>query len=435
LNTALTVERPPAHAAPAAPLRRAVFVDPASRNLLALAQRVSVADVTTLLVGPTGAGKEVLARVLHESSNRRHGPFVAINCAAIPEQLIESQLFGHEKGAFTGAQRAHRGLFEQAEGGTLFLDEIGEMPVHLQAKLLRVLQERQVVRLGSEEAVPVNVRLVAATNRDLRQAIAQREFREDLYYRIATFRLRLLPLAQRPGDILPLALQFLSLHPAPMGSRGGWQVTPEAQQLLTQYGWPGNVRELENVMRRAVVISNDGVIGPDQLMFDDWLDAGEGEAWTAPAAAPLATPAWSVAPVMRPVTPSPAAPASFSAPVAPVAPVAPAEAHAPMAAADAFVHSSPALAAPATWQGDALGTTLAATPADTLEVDAAPAVPADLHSATRHNELRIILATLAATRSRAEAALRLGISPRTLRYKLAQMRAQGLVTEAEGSFA
>ncbi len=415
--------------APTAPaVRRAVFVDPASRNLLALAQRVSVADVTTLLVGPTGAGKEVLARVLHESSNRRHGPFVAINCAAMPEQLIESQLFGHEKGAFTGAQRAYKGLFEQAEGGTLFLDEIGEMPVHLQAKLLRVLQERQVVRLGSEEAVPVNLRLVAATNRDLRQAIAQREFREDLYYRIATFRLRLLPLAQRPGDILPLSLQFLSQHPAPAGSRGGWQVTPEAQQLLTQYGWPGNVRELENVMRRAVVISNDGVIGSDQLMFDDWLDAGEGEAWTAPAAstvtaAPAPAPIAALAASL--VSASPLVSAPTFQPLVPVAPVA---APAPLASAATY-------AAPAPWQGEPVCTTLAATPADIPQADAAPTAPADLHSATRHNELRIILATLSATRSRAEAALRLGISPRTLRYKLAQMRAQGLVTEAEGSLA
>ena len=435
--------------APTAPaVRRAVFVDPASRNLLALAQRVSVADVTTLLVGPTGAGKEVLARVLHESSNRRHGPFVAINCAAMPEQLIESQLFGHEKGAFTGAQRAHKGLFEQAEGGTLFLDEIGEMPVHLQAKLLRVLQERQVVRLGSEEAVPVNVRLVAATNRDLRQAIAQREFREDLYYRIATFRLRLLPLAQRPGDILPLALQFVSQHPSPSGNRGGWQVTPEAQQLLTQYGWPGNVRELENVMRRAVVISNDGVIGPNQLMFDDWLDAGEGEAWCAPAAAPVATalapatvtaiaPAPIAAPAASLVSASPLVSAPTFPALVPVAPVAPVAAPAPLASAatDAFVHSATTFTAPAPWQGEAICTTVAATPAATPQADGAHAAPSDLHSATRHNELRIILATLSATRSRAEAALRLGISPRTLRYKLAQMRAQGLVTEAEGSLA
>ncbi len=353
--------------------RRAVFVDPASQHLLALAQRVAAADVTTLLVGPTGAGKEVMARVLHESSARRSGPFVAINCAVLPEQLIESQLFGHEKGAFTGAQRAHKGLFEQAEGGTLFLDEIGEMPFHLQAKLLRVLQERQVTRLGAEAAVSVNVRLVAATNRDLRQAIAQREFREDLYYRIATFRLRLLPLAQRPGDILPLAMQFVSQHPCP---GAGWQLTPPAQEMLLQYAWPGNVRELENVMRRAVVISPDGVIAPAQLMFDDWLDTVDTTGPMPLAQAPVATTA-------------PAAPASPSLAGA-------GESQAFLAAADAM-----------------------ATPVGS-------ALPADLHSAVRHNEHKIILATLAATSSRNEAAQRLGISPRTLRYKLAQLRAEGL---------
>ncbi len=368
--TATTVDCPtnPAKAA----VRRAVFVDPASRQLLALAQRVSAADVTTLLVGPTGAGKEVMARVLHESSPRRAGPFVAVNCAVLPEQLIESQLFGHDKGAFTGAQRAHKGLFEQAEGGTLFLDEIGEMPFHLQAKLLRVLQERQVTRLGSESAVPVNVRLVAATNRDLRQAIASREFREDLYYRIATFRLRLLPLAERPGDILPLAVQFVSGHRCPGAE---WQFTPQAQQMLVQYGWPGNVRELENVMRRAVVISPDGVIGPAQLMFDDWL--GE-----------------------EPLTAS-----TF---------------HAPQAA-DTFV---PPVAAPS----------FAMAPLEACEpepVMQASVTPADLQSAVRQNEHQIILATLAATSSRNEAAQRLGISPRTLRYKLAQLRAQGLSMQAD----
>ncbi len=386
----------PAAPAPQAPVpgagvRRAVFVDPASRHLLALAQRVSAADVTTLLVGPTGAGKEVLARVLHESSPRRHGPFVAINCAAMPEQLIESQLFGHEKGAFTGAQRAHKGLFEQAEGGTLFLDEIGEMPVHLQAKLLRVLQERQVVRLGSEAPVPVNVRLVAATNRDLRQAIAQREFREDLYYRIATFRLRLLPLAQRPGDIIPLAMQFVSQHACPAGQ---WHITPEAQQMLAQYAWPGNVRELENVMRRAVVISADGLIGPGQLMFDDWLDAAEAEPWPV-AGASLPTQgvaAVSAPPVSSPPVHTPPLAAAVAMP-------------APMPAAPVFM-STPS-----------------------------PEPAADLHSAARHNEHRIIVATLAATASRTEAAQRLGISPRTLRYKIAQLRAQGLAVEAEGGLA
>ena len=380
--TATTVDCPTNHAKAA--VRRAVFVDPASRHLLALAQRVSAADVTTLLVGPTGAGKEVMARVLHESSPRRAGPFVAVNCAVLPEQLIESQLFGHDKGAFTGAQRSHKGLFEQAEGGTLFLDEIGEMPFHLQAKLLRVLQERQVTRLGSEASVPVNVRLVAATNRDLRQAIASREFREDLYYRIATFRLRLLPLAQRPGDILPLAVQFVSAHRCPGAE---WQFTPQAQQMLVQYAWPGTVRELENVMRRAVVISPDGVIGPAQLMFDDWLDDG-----------PLPTPA------------------AVSHPMVHAAQI-----------ADAFV---PAVLAPSfpVPCAEALETHDVFQATESSEL---MSTPADLHSAVRQNEHQIILATLAATSSRNEAAQRLGISPRTLRYKLAQLRAQGLSMPAD----
>ena len=394
MNTAIHAEfeaaaqTAPAAAKAAAP-RRAVFVDPASVHLLALAQRVAAADVTTLLVGPTGAGKEVMARVLHESSPRRAGPFVAVNCAVLPEQLIESQLFGHDRGAFTGAQRAHKGLFEQAEGGTLFLDEIGEMPFHLQAKLLRVLQERQVTRLGSEGAIAVDVRLVAATNRDLRQAIASREFREDLYYRIATFRLRLLPLSQRPGDILPLAIQFVSQHRCPGAE---WQFTPQAQQMLAQYAWPGNVRELENVMRRAVVISPDGVIGPDQLMFDDWLDDGATQAWakTVHASARSAPVTAMADETVQPPTPAPLS-------------------------ADAFIAQARALMAP-------VG---ASQTSETVH----PA--ADLQSAVRRNEHQIILATLAATSSRIEAAQRLGISPRTLRYKLAQLRAQGVPCPAE----
>jgi two-component system response regulator FlrC len=279
--------------------------------------------------------------------------------------------------------RAHKGLFEQAEGGTLFLDEIGEMPFHLQAKLLRVLQERQVTRLGSETPLAIHVRLVAATNRDLRQAIAAREFREDLYYRIATFRLRLLPLAERPGDILPLAMQFVSQHRCP-GAQ--WQFTPEAQSLLMQYAWPGNVRELENVMRRAVVISPDGVIGPAQLMFDDWLD--DGPAMTAPSQPVQSLPAPVHGPVQAPVHPGVMAAMPASAVDSAVAP-------------------------------------------DLAPASAATALPADLQSAVRHNEHKIILATLAATSSRNEAAQRLGISPRTLRYKLAQLRAQGLGLPAD----
>ena len=204
--------------------------------------------MTALLVGPTGSGKEVMARVLHEASARARGPFVALNCAAMPENLIEDMLFGHDKGAFTGAHRDQKGLFEQAQGGTLFLDEIGEMPMHLQSKLLRVLQERQLTRLGGQNTIQLNVRIVAATNKDLKQAIAEREFREDLYYRIATFRMRLLPLCERPGDIVPLAMQCLSQH-----DHQAWRLHPQAQALLLQYPWPGNVRELEHVISRAAI--------------------------------------------------------------------------------------------------------------------------------------------------------------------------------------
>jgi len=227
-----------------------VFVDPTSQHLLALAQRVAQTEVTALLVGPTGAGKEVLARVLHESSKRARGPFVGLTCAAMPEHLIEDMLSSHEKGAFTGAHRDHKGVFEQAQGGTLFLDEIGEMPMHLQSKLLRVLQDKQLTRLGGQTSIALNVRFIAATNKDLRKAIAEREFREDLYYRIATFRLRIQPLRERPGDILPLVMQSLARH-----AKGGvpFSVSNEAKTLLQNYTWPGNVRELENVIRLALL--------------------------------------------------------------------------------------------------------------------------------------------------------------------------------------
>jgi two-component system response regulator FlrC len=339
--------------------RSVVFVDPASRHLLALAQRVARAEVTALLVGPTGAGKEVLARVLHESSPRAREPFVALNCAAMPEHLIEDLLFGHEKGAFTGAHREHKGLFEQAQGGTVFLDEIGEMPIHLQSKLLRVLQEREVTRLGGQAPIRVDVRVIAATNKDLREAIVRKEFREDLYYRIATFRLRLLPLAQRPGDIMPLALHCLSQQ----GTAGrSWVLSSEAQAALLQYHWPGNVRELENVMRRATVLSPDGVINATHLMFDDWLP-GMG--------------------VVAPSAPLPAEPVARPRLTA-----------GPDAAADAVMPA----------------------PAETAAADVS------LQRAVKKNEQDIIMATLASTRSRAEAAEKLGISPRTLRYKLARLR-------------
>ena len=353
-------------------VRHVVFVDPSSQHLLALAQKVAQAEVTALLVGPTGAGKEVLARVLHEASPRARSPFVALNCAAMPDNLIEDMLFGHEKGAFTGAHREHKGLFEQAQGGTLFLDEIGEMPMHLQSKLLRVLQEKQLTRLGGHTVIPLNVRIVAATNKDLRQAIEQREFREDLYYRIATFRMRLLPLKERPGDIIPLAVQSL-VQNDPCGK--AWQIHPQAQVQLLQYPWPGNVRELENVMRRAMVLCPDHVVTPAHLMFDDWLTT---ELTSGAVAAPVSGPRAPVA----------TASDTFGMPEQPLSPM------------------------------------LSAGP-QMQEATPMPAVQ-DLHSASRMNEHQVIMATLAATPSKLEAAKRLGISPRTLRYKLAQLREHGL---------
>ena len=364
------------------PTRNVVFVDPASQHLLALAQKVAQADVTALLVGPTGSGKEVMARVLHEASARARGPFVALNCAAMPENLIEDMLFGHDKGAFTGAHRDQKGLFEQAQGGTLFLDEIGEMPMHLQSKLLRVLQERQLTRLGGQNVIQLNVRIVAATNKDLKLAIAEREFREDLYYRIATFRMRLLPLCERPGDIIPLAMQCLSQQDHQV-----WRLHPQAQALLLQYPWPGNVRELENVMRRAMVLCTDHHVTPAHLMFDDWL--------------------------------------THAAPAAAVQPD-----HAQ--AADAVAQHQPSMPAAA----EAVEVSTRWTPANTAQQPQAlyevppAAAPADLQSAVRLNEHQVIMATLASTPSKTEAAKRLGISPRTLRYKMAQLREHGLAMAA-----
>ncbi len=365
--------KPSGSRSPQTPLRQVVFVDPVSQHLLALARKVAQADVTALLVGPTGSGKEVLARVLHEASGRALGPFVALNCAAMPENLIEDMLFGHEKGAFTGAHREQKGLFEQAQGGTLFLDEIGEMPMHLQSKLLRVLQERQLTRLGGQNVIQLNVRIVAATNKDLKQAIVDKEFREDLYYRIATFRMRLLPLRERPGDIIPLAMQYLLQQ-----DKHAWRLHPQAQEMLLQYSWPGNVRELENVMRRAMVLCTDAHITPAHLMFDDWLTQAA-------------------------ITDSMAANGST-------------------AELDARLVNTPELSRIDTPTAPVMVPTVVVKE-DTTPT---PALATDLQSAVRMNEHQVIMATLASTPSKTEAAKRLGISPRTLRYKMAQLREHGL---------
>ncbi|MEI8352043.1 MAG: sigma-54 dependent transcriptional regulator [bacterium] len=344
----------PVQATPARPAasRSVVYVDPASRNLLALAQRVAQANVTVLLEGPTGSGKEVLARVLHESSPAASGPFIGLNCAAIPELMIEDMLFGHEKGAFTGALKEHKGLFEQAQGGTLFLDEITEMPIHLQAKLLRVLQERTLVRLGGDRLVSLDVRVIAATNKNLAEAILQREFREDLYFRLSTFKLRVPALQQRPGDILPLVARLLARHAA---DGQPYRVSAEAQAQLLAYAWPGNVRELENVVLRAIVICSDHLITHEHLMFD---------------------------------------------------------------------HSAalPVLAAAAPVEAD-LSSLLPQQP-----IDAPAPIGAGLQANVKCSEQRLIQAALETTQSRDAAAKKLGISPRTLRYKMAKFRSysQGL---------
>ncbi len=349
-------------------VRSVVYVDPISRNLLALAHRVALANVAVLIEGPTGSGKEVLSRVLHEASASANGPFIGFNCAAMPEHMIEDMLFGHEKGAFTGAVKDHRGLFEQAQGGTIFLDEIGELPLTLQAKLLRVLQERTLVRLGGERTIALDVRVVAATNKNLRESISQREFREDLYFRLSTFKLRVPALAERPGDILPIVARMLGRH----GRNGqNWSVSPAAQTALLAYPWPGNVRELENVVQRAMVLCADQQIDTQHLMFDDMsVESLLASGYHAPAAS------------------EPAAPPAVDLQLAQGVP-------ANIAELLAMVHED-----------------------DNADMP--------LQAAVKHNEHTLIRAALESSRSRLEAAEKLGISPRTLRYKLARLRDNSL---------
>jgi two-component system response regulator FlrC len=270
-------------------------------------------------------------------------------------------LFGHEKGAFTGAQKDFKGLFEQAQGGTLFLDEIGEMPMHLQSKLLRVLQERLLTRLGSERQVPIDVRIIAATNKDLRAAIAEREFREDLYFRISTFKLRVPPLRERKGDILPLVASLLLRHTP---NAQDFTLSEQAQAQLLAYPWPGNVRELENVVQRAVVLCADQHIEAHHLMFDDTADL-----------------------------------ALHMSNITPTAPTSTAVMH--------VSNSNEALPFP-----------------DTSNTDDNLAIASNLQEAVKSSEHQMILAAIQTTDSRMEAAAKLGISPRTLRYKLAKLKAE-----------
>nr|UOZ96142.1 Transcriptional regulatory protein GlrR [Cupriavidus sp.] len=426
-----------------------VFVDPLSQKLVALAQRVAQAQVTTLVTGPTGSGKEVLATVIHEASARAAGPFVSLNCGAIPEQLMEDMLFGHEKGAYTGAVREHKGIFEQAQGGTVFLDEIGELPLGLQAKLLRVLQERKVTRLGGSQEIALDFRLVAATNRDLKKAMVDREFREDLYFRISTFRLSIPALRHRPGDILPLVAHILSRHCADADLK---RLSLSAQQALLAYHWPGNVRELENVIQRALVFCMGDTIEADHLVFDDLEFQAERES-------PVAAAQYSFASSFAPV--NGAGGASRAGSVNGVngdsgsnghyahdhnaAPMTPAYAeHSHTSLAHLGRDTDPRKQTHAASDPQAAESAVACitaephlheTPTDApralAEVhDISAAVfsgsdPIRLPDLVKTNEKKMILAAIEASPTRAEAARRLGISPRTLRYKMAQLKMAG----------
>jgi two-component system response regulator FlrC len=261
-----------------------------SRRLAELARRVAASDCTVLIAGESGTGKEVLARFIHRNSPRASRAFVAVNCAAIPENMLEAMLFGYERGAFTGAHASHAGKFEQAQGGTLLLDEITEMPLSLQAKLLRVLQEREVERLGGRLPVALDVRVLATTNRNLRSEVAAGRFREDLYYRLNVFPMSTAPLRERRDDVLPLAMRLLTSRCRP-GERIP-ALSADAAQVLLTYPWPGNVRELDNVMQRALILANGPLIQPEHIQVESGYGLrptgfGQNEAMCFPTPSPL----------------------------------------------------------------------------------------------------------------------------------------------------
>jgi sigma-54 dependent transcriptional regulator len=254
--------------------RSLIFEDPRSRALLDRVKLIAPSVANVLIIGETGTGKELIARHIHYFSARDSGPFVAVNCGAFSENLVESELFGHERGAFTGALGARAGWFEAAHGGTLFLDEIGELPLHLQVKLLRVLQEQQVVRIGSRQPIEIDVRIVASTNIDLEKAVVSGRFREDLYFRLNVATLRVAPLRERRGDLLPLAQFFLSEYSQRLGTNV--RFSPEAEaHLLNGYTWPGNIRELENVIHHALIVCDEDTIRPRHLNLSNLRAAGQ----------------------------------------------------------------------------------------------------------------------------------------------------------------
>ena len=385
------------------PKRTFIFVDPTSQKLLVLARRVAQAEVTTLITGPTGAGKEVLAHVIHEASPRAKAPFVSLNCGAIPEHLMEDMLFGHEKGAFTGAVKEHKGIFEQAQGGTVFLDEIGELPLNLQVKLLRVLQEKQATRLGASQATELNFRLVAATNKDLKKAIEEREFREDLYFRISTFRLSIPTLAERRQDILPLAALMLQKFSNETDEK---VFSQEAQRALLSYHWPGNVRELENVVQRALIFSFENVIEAEHLVFDECDSPAMASAFAYTTAeaeqrdafAELQKPADAAQELNTLGTEHSAVSAS--------------QGYGPL---EDFQ------------EGSQIQTSAPNAVPETPVFGAKGSEVIYLNELVKTNEKQMILTAIESSPTKTEAARRLGISPRTLRYKMAQLRMAGTV--------
>lgn len=350
-----------------------------SQQLLQLAARLAQSDTTALIVGESGTGKEVLAHYIHTQSPRASQPFVAINCAAIPENMMEAMLFGHEKGAYTGAHSSSPGKFEQANDGTLLLDEISEMDVGLQAKLLRVLQEKEVERLGGRKTIPLNVRVIATSNRDLRLAVAEGKFREDLYFRLSVLPLQWAPLRDRVEDILPLAGRLLDKH-AHKQRRKNVVFSADAERALQTYGWPGNVRELDNVVQRALILQ----LGNEIQALDLGLQ-GETHYSQKPSLVEAATGA------ARAENPAP-------------------------------VFMSSALPAESLSQGQPHLN------AGNSDKDAASA---ELGADLKQREFEIIVSTLKQSRgSKKSTAEKLGISPRTLRYKMARLREDGFNIEA-----
>lgn len=345
-----------------------------SKQLLELACRVAQAESTVLLMGESGTGKEVLARYIHEKSPRANKPFVAINCAAIPENMLEAMLFGHEKGAYTGAYQAAPGKFEQANSGTLLLDEISEMDLGLQAKLLRVLQEKEVERLGGRKNIPLDVRVIATSNRDMRQQVADGKFREDLYFRLSVLPLQWAPLRDRKEDILPLAEKLLARHAAKQ-HRSGVILSDEARLALVQYPWPGNVRELDNVMQRALILQPGGNITPVDLGLMTGVQQYSEKPSLVSALMPQAT-------VVSEVS-------------------------------------------------SAVATTAETGATDSLAEDLLASDGPQLGRDLMKREFEIIVKTLREQRgSKKNTAEKLGISPRTLRYKLARLRDEGYDLEA-----